>query len=511
MAVPALTGLDNVSFAENAVNAAPRIIDANVAFTDADDDFNGGTLTVTGLLAEDTVSINNLGSGAGQIGYNSGTGEVSYGGVVFGVAVGGVGGILTITFDADATAAAIDALIQNLTYANSSNTPTASRVLSINVTDAAGNALSGAPAFSQLLGASNPLNAVDVGDYSTPTFTDLDNDGDLDVVVGAFNGLLSVFRNGTNGTSGAYTALTGVNNPFDFIDVGGDSTPTFVDLDADGDLDLVVGERPGNLNVFRNGTNGAAGAFTEQLGVNNPFDSIDAGTFSAPTFADVDGDGDLDLVVGEYDGGLKLFRNGTNGASGAFTELTGGDNPFNGIDVGRISKPVFVDMDGDGDLDLLVGAYDGLIRFFRNGTDGAAGAFTEVTGAGNPFAGIDALYLSAPALADLDADGYLDLVVGGTDGILYAWANPELPLPSITITVTAEDEVPTAFADTLTGTAGADTINALAGNDTVDAGAGNDTIDGGEGDDIINAGDGADYLRGGLGADAMSGGTGNDT
>ena len=53
--VPTLTGLDTpVTFLENTVNAAPQIIDGNVAFADANGDFSGGTLTVSNLLAEDT-------------------------------------------------------------------------------------------------------------------------------------------------------------------------------------------------------------------------------------------------------------------------------------------------------------------------------------------------------------------------------------------------------------------------------------------------------------------------
>jgi hypothetical protein len=66
--VPTLTGLTTpVTFLENTVNGAPQIIDANVTFTDPDNNFDTGTLTVAHLLAEDTVAIRNQGTGAGQI------------------------------------------------------------------------------------------------------------------------------------------------------------------------------------------------------------------------------------------------------------------------------------------------------------------------------------------------------------------------------------------------------------------------------------------------------------
>ena len=67
--VPTLTGLTTpVTFLENTVNGAPQIIDADVTFTDADNNFDTGALTVTGLLAQDTVAIRNEGTGAGEIG-----------------------------------------------------------------------------------------------------------------------------------------------------------------------------------------------------------------------------------------------------------------------------------------------------------------------------------------------------------------------------------------------------------------------------------------------------------
>ena len=135
--VPTLTGLTTpVTFLENTVNGAPQIIAADVTFTDPDNNFDGGTLTVTGLLAQDTVAIRNQGSGAGQIGISGS--NVTFGGILIGSFAGGAGSTLAVTFNASATAQGIEALIENLTYANSSDTPTASRSLELKVTDAAG-------------------------------------------------------------------------------------------------------------------------------------------------------------------------------------------------------------------------------------------------------------------------------------------------------------------------------------------------------------------------------------
>ncbi|MEO1426675.1 MAG: FG-GAP-like repeat-containing protein, partial [Pseudomonadota bacterium] len=86
------------------------------------------------------------------------------------------------------------------------------------------------------------------------------------------------------------------------------------------------------------------------------------GTRSNPAFADVDGDGDIDALVGNEAGFLSLFLN----SNGVFTEAAAADNPFGGIDFGSDASPAFGDVDGDGDLDAFVGLADGTIIFFEN-------------------------------------------------------------------------------------------------------------------------------------------------
>jgi hypothetical protein len=130
------------------------------------------------------------------------------------------------------------------------------------------------------------------------------------------------------------------------------------DVDGDGDLDLFVGEAKGTINFYRNVGTRQEARF--EL-VSDEYADIDIGRRSVPTLVDIDGDGDLDLVIGTDAGPIEVFLNqGTR----ELPDFVGGDQLP--IHVRPLTVPAVVDLDGDGDLDVLVGNTGGGVMYFRN-------------------------------------------------------------------------------------------------------------------------------------------------
>ena len=129
---------------------------------------------------------------------------------------------------------------------------------------------------------------------SSPTFADIDGDGDLDAFAGNNLGNTLFFRNTGTTTSPAFP-VPATANPFGLTDVGLNATPAFADIDGDGDLDAFVGNRNGDMLFYRNNGNVSSPVFVNTA--TNPLNRyFDAGLNAAPTFAEIHGDGDLARV-----------------------------------------------------------------------------------------------------------------------------------------------------------------------------------------------------------------------
>lgn len=268
------------------------------------------------------------------------------------------------------------------------------------------------------------LSSFDVAELAIPDLADLDGDGDLDLVSGNYAGRLRFFENVGNQAAPVFREVAGLANPFRLVSTSGLSSPDLADIDGDGDRDLVLGEMNGGLRYFRNTGSAASPAFLEQTSGANPFFGLSVGSRSSPDLADLDNDGDLDAAVGETGGRVFYFIN--TGSSSVPAFASAGSNPFTGIDVGSYSTPQLADLDADGDLDLAVGELYGRPFYFLNTGSAAAPAFVAVTGSNNPFAvvpGAQENTFANLALADLDGNGVRDLVLGEQYGAFIYYRN----------------------------------------------------------------------------------------
>jgi hypothetical protein len=272
-------------------------------------------------------------------------------------------------------------------------------------------------------GAENPLAAVLPGSEGAPAFGDLDGDGDADLIVGAATGTLRLFANTGSATNPAWVERTGAANPLAGQDVGTASAPSLGDLDADGDLDLVVGEGDGVFGYFETTGSAAVAVFVARIGSANPLDGQSVGSASTPSLGDLDRDGDLDLVAGGLDGALDFFENTGSRAVPAFVLRVGAASPVDGISAGSRAAPALGDADADGDLDLLIGTSAGTFMLYENTSLAAAPVFAARTGAANPLDGEDVGSASTPAFVDLDGDGDVDVACGETSSVLDFWEN----------------------------------------------------------------------------------------
>ena len=396
----------------------------------------------------------------------------------------------------------------------------------------------------------NPLAGLVLGWPGNPlgehtTFTDLDSDNDLDLIIGSFSGDIHFYENTGTATNPAFTPRTDDDNPLDGVDVGLYSRTAFADLDDDSDFDLVIGTHDGRIHYFENTGTPADPNFTQRTGSANPLDGISTNETSTPVFIDLDGDGDFDLVVGGSSGGVYYFENIGTATNPAFTQRTDAANPLNDVNVESLSTPAFADLDGDGDPDLVIGERDGILHYFENTGSPDNPAFTQRSGAANPLDGVDVGHFSIPAFADLDGDGDPDLVSGNTRSAIHYFENTGTRTDPSFNTRSIERVV----ALTLYDNGGNDTLDlrrdgsdqrvdlnpegisdvyGLVGNLVISrdtfienfiAGFGNDVVIGnaaanrlvgGEGDDELRGNEGDDVLEGGAGADQLYGGAGQD-
>ncbi len=270
---------------------------------------------------------------------------------------------------------------------------------------------------------SDPFNVVDVGTNSTPTFTDIDNDGDLDAFIGEYYGHIYYYQNTGSLSSPVFILQTGSTDPFNGIQVASMSTPSFADIDNDGDMDAFIGEEFGDIHYYQNTGSSSSPVFALQTGATDPFNGVDVGYNATPSFADIDNDGDMDPFIGESNGNINYYQNTGSSSSPVFALQTGSADPFNGVNALSYSALSFVDIDNDGDMDAFIGEAYGNIYYYQNTGSSSNPVFALQTGTANPFNGVDVGFYSAPSFADIDNDGDMDAFIGESNGNINYYYN----------------------------------------------------------------------------------------
>ncbi|WP_372948131.1 FG-GAP repeat domain-containing protein [Mariniphaga sp.] len=299
--------------------------------------------------------------------------------------------------------------------------------------------------------------------FSQWKYVDYDGDGDQDLIAGisdwgdyGWDNAFDEKGNWTNGplhghvffienVDGEYTNRGKIQAGDKPIDVYGAPSPNFMDFDSDGDLDIICGEFLDRLTWFEN-----VGSRSEPVYAEGRFLENETGIIKmnlqmiVPTAVDWDGDGDVDLIVGDEDGRVAFIENTgkVKNRMPVFKSPVYFQQEADLLKFGALATPFAVDWDNDGDLDLITGNSAGYIAFIEN-LDG-----------GNPPSWNKPVYLKAggetirimagvngsiqgPAerkwgyttlsVADWDGDGLNDIIANSIFGKIIWYKNVGTP------------------------------------------------------------------------------------
>lgn len=269
---------------------------------------------------------------------------------------------------------------------------------------------------------------LDVGENATPSFYDIDGDGDLDMIIGTggirdgnnFRGRLWLLTNTGSATAPAYE-ITSDN----YLNIPGaldmyNLKVQWADFDGDGVKDLGFAGITTKGLEYRYIPNKGGNSSAAQLNIANMVTvamPAESQITDNPCFYDADGDGDLDLLVGKPQGNVSYYQNTGTSKAPVLTLVT---ETFAGISVnyeGRNVQLSVADIDLDGKQDLVTVDFSGKVRIFYN-ADWAKWTERENLLVARDGVGTDPLfgYTLYATVADYNGDGKPDIIVGNNTG-----------------------------------------------------------------------------------------------
>jgi hypothetical protein len=265
-----------------------------------------------------------------------------------------------------------------------------------------GGTLSEAKMTAQTTDFPDATNPVAINTFPAAMMADVNNDAQKDLLVSPFDPSLtkgenfesvSLYLNKGTSMKPDYSLFSKSFLQDQMLDLGSGAYPVFFDYNADGLMDLLVGNYGYSDTCI----------FTPELGLQCTFTArvallINTGTLTKPAFrladrniarldalhmqslipalADMDGDGDVDLVCGNSKRRLVYCENVAPAGQPADFKLA--DPAWQSLDVGDFAAPQLIDIDQDGLVDLVCGKRNGTLSFFKNTGTAAAPSFTLV-------------------------------------------------------------------------------------------------------------------------------------
>jgi hypothetical protein len=298
---------------------------------------------------------------------------------------------------------------------------------------------------------------INISTYPVPYMADGTGDNVPDMIVAPMDATSDtpshktyLYRNTGTAPGNHFSLVTDNFIQETMLDDGEHAAPAFVDFNKDGLMDLVIATRANlsggynydHLELFQNIGTAKKAVYKK---VDDDFASMKRYklAYLAPTFADLDGDGRPDMLLGRADGKTMYFKNMAD--SGGTLQMKLQAINFQGIHVGGYSTPCFAHLSSDSVFDLVMGRDSGTFIYYKNTGTPKLPVFKKISDSighvrtnlfyygnykydnnGNIIDSsllMQAIGRSAPVVADLDHDGKMDLVSGSFYGEMFFWFN----------------------------------------------------------------------------------------